>query len=360
MRLHRLDGLRGLAACGVAFLYHPQSLFAPRRDGRLATAVRLVSRLGLDDGGPVLPHFGLYLRARLPGGGRAGKKGHLREFAVARLARLYPLHLLTLCLCALLFAADPANTPLAFVANLAMLQGFYPPEAQAFNGPSWSISVECVCYLLFAMAAVGGLRRVRLVAGLAIAGALVHFILQGRAGGPWTSDDLSRGLLGFFSWGRRCGWRGAAGAHTRAGTGGADDRRPDDRHGTAQFAAAAVPDRLACRAAAGAALALCGIGTDALAGGDRSYAIYPAAHAGPEADRDERGQGFRRTRNGGAMDGGLRGAGAGAGRSELPAGRSPSAPRHPSGLGGAAGPCGSRRLRFARGNSALSFLRVFG
>ncbi|GGZ06221.1 acyltransferase family protein [Novosphingobium colocasiae] len=197
VRLHRLDGLRGLAACGVAFLYHPQSLFAP------AAMVALPQPFAWfrDWGWTMVDLFFLisgYIFAHVYLAAGALEKGHLREFAVARLARLYPLHLLTLCLCALLFAADPANTPLAFVANLAMLQGFYPPEAQAFNGPSWSISVECVCYLLFAMAAVGGLRRVRLVAGLAIAGALVHFILQGRAGGPWTSDDLSRGLLGFF------------------------------------------------------------------------------------------------------------------------------------------------------------------
>ena len=131
-------------------------------------------------------------------GARALEKGRMADFAVARMARLYPLHLVTLCLCAVLFAAEPANTPLAFLANLAMLQGFYPPGAQAFNGPSWSISIECVCYLLFAMAALGGERRVRLVATIAVAGALLHFAVQGRPGGPWTGDDLSRGLLGFF------------------------------------------------------------------------------------------------------------------------------------------------------------------
>lgn len=202
VRLHRLDGLRGLAACGVAFLYHPQSLFAPAAMAALPQPFAWFREWGwtMVDlffliSGYIFAH--VYLLADNTGA-RALEKGRVAEFAVARMARLYPLHLVTLCLCAVLFVSEPANTPLAFLANLVMLQGFYPSDTQAFNGPSWSISVECVCYLLFAMAALGGERRVRLVAVLAVAGALLHFALQGRPGGPWTGDSLARGLLGFF------------------------------------------------------------------------------------------------------------------------------------------------------------------
>lgn len=122
----------------------------------------------------------------------------LGEFAVARVARLYPLHLLTLVACALMFASDPANTVTAFIAHLIMAQAFVQPVAHTFNGPSWSISVEVVCYVLFALGAVGGKRTLKWVTIFAISAALVHFVVQGRPGGPWVGDGLPRGLLGFF------------------------------------------------------------------------------------------------------------------------------------------------------------------
>ncbi|SFG10023.1 Peptidoglycan/LPS O-acetylase OafA/YrhL, contains acyltransferase and SGNH-hydrolase domains [Novosphingobium sp. CF614] len=231
-RLAQLDGLRGLAACGVAFLYHPQSLFT---SSSLADAPRVLAwfqawgwtlvdlfflisgyifaHVYLRDGG----QGGVSQQARRsidrprPNPSPEGEglvafgstrpaltRDRLGAFAAARVARLYPLHLLMLCLCALLFGADPANTAFAFAAHLLMLQAFVPPVAHTFDGPSWSISVEVVCYVLFALGACGGRRMLRWVTVIAIAGALLHFVVQGRPGGPWVGDGLPRGLLGFF------------------------------------------------------------------------------------------------------------------------------------------------------------------
>lgn len=199
-RLVALDGLRGLAACGVAFLYHTRSLFQHIHfvgEPRLLywfhqwgwTLVDLFFLIS----GYVFAHV------YLPDKGESGlTRDRLRDFAVARVARLYPLHLLMLIACALLFTGDPGNTMLAFVANLLMLQAFVQPIGHTFDGPSWSISVEMVCYVLFALGAVGGKRTLRWVTTIAIVGALVHFALQGRPGGPWVGDGLPRGLLGFF------------------------------------------------------------------------------------------------------------------------------------------------------------------
>ena len=198
MRLTRLDGLRGLAACGVAFLYHPQSLFSPET---LAQAPRpllwfqdwgwtLVDLFFLISGF-IFAHVYLQESGAIP-------RERMAHFAVARFARLWPLHALMLAVCALLFHADPGNTMLAFVAHVLMLQAFVQPVAHTFDGPSWSISVEMVCYVLFALAAAGGRRTLRWVTAAAIVVALLHFLLQGRPGGPWVGDDVPRGLLGFF------------------------------------------------------------------------------------------------------------------------------------------------------------------
>lgn len=197
-RLTRLDGLRGLAACGVAFLYHPQSLFpaqalgaAPRVLGWFQDWGWTLVDLFFLISGYIFAH--VYLQ-----GPRPLTRDRLGAFAVARMARLWPLHLLVLAVCAVLFHGDPGNTGFAFAAHLLMLQAFVQPVAHTFNGPSWSISVELVCYLLFALGAAGGRRALHRVTAVAIAVALVHFALQGRPGGPWVGDDLPRAMLGFF------------------------------------------------------------------------------------------------------------------------------------------------------------------
>ncbi|HRE35527.1 MAG TPA: acyltransferase family protein, partial [Sphingopyxis terrae] len=104
-RLKQLDGVRGLAACAVAFGYHSKILFerAVFEDGWGGpvaawlrdngwTAVDLFFLLS----GFVFAHvyrFGESLQST-----RA-----LADFTVARIARLYPLHLFMLVCCAATF-----------------------------------------------------------------------------------------------------------------------------------------------------------------------------------------------------------------------------------------------------------------
>jgi peptidoglycan/LPS O-acetylase OafA/YrhL len=69
------------------------------------------------------------------------------EFAWARLARLYPLHLVTLlwlvCLVGGAIADPPRHYQLAALGlNLVLLQGAWSLNVHAWNFPSWSISVE--------------------------------------------------------------------------------------------------------------------------------------------------------------------------------------------------------------------------
>jgi len=75
-----------------------------------------------------------------------------RRFYLARFARIWPLHAVTLLFAALVLA--PAYTDRsvgAFIANALLVQSWWPSLASAFsyNWLSWSISNEAFFYLLF-------------------------------------------------------------------------------------------------------------------------------------------------------------------------------------------------------------------
>lgn len=132
------------------------------------------------------------------GRGLLTKPGELADFAVARIARLYPLHLVMLLVTAALFWSKPENSALAFGAHLLMLQALATPVAQTFDGPTWSLSVEAACYVLFALGAAAGPRGLRLVTGFAVLLGLVMIASHAAPDGPYVRDNFPRGLLGFF------------------------------------------------------------------------------------------------------------------------------------------------------------------
>ncbi len=90
-----------------------------------------------------------------------------RDFLVNRLARLYPLHLLTLIIVASLQLVANLelshsliysnNSPQNFFWNLFLISGWGPSPGFSFNGPIWSVSVEIVIYFFF-ITIVGFLR----------------------------------------------------------------------------------------------------------------------------------------------------------------------------------------------------------
>ena len=79
-----------------------------------------------------------------------------------------------------------------------MLQGLVPGAGEAFVAPSWSTSVEMLCYALFALAAGTGSKVLARVSIAVVTLAAVKLAVAGLPGGPWNSDDLLRGVLGFF------------------------------------------------------------------------------------------------------------------------------------------------------------------
>lgn len=106
------------------------------------------------------------------------------RFWIARIARLWPLHLITLAVVAALqmdylaqngrhFVFGP-NDAWHFVLNLGLAQYWGFEQGMSFNGPSWSLSVEIVAYAAFwALLPALRLGRFGLAAGVALAAALV-------------------------------------------------------------------------------------------------------------------------------------------------------------------------------------------
>jgi peptidoglycan/LPS O-acetylase OafA/YrhL len=82
----------------------------------------------------------------------------LSTFSLYRISRLYPLHLVTLLVVALLqFVYFSKNsTPFVYVADwshffphLLMASNWLPNLPDSFNGPVWSVSIEVLAYLAF-------------------------------------------------------------------------------------------------------------------------------------------------------------------------------------------------------------------
>lgn len=111
----------------------------------------------------------------------------IRRFFLKRFARLYPVHLVTLCAVVLLavcarsfgLAVDESLEPRQILAHVFLLHAAGVVDRLALNYPSWSISAEAFAYLAYPVLAVLVLRQ-RL--WIAVAGALALF---------WTSAALS-------------------------------------------------------------------------------------------------------------------------------------------------------------------------
>ena len=82
-----------------------------------------------------------------------------RNFLTARVARLYPIHLLTLIVVVILqiisnykyneFQIYSENDLYHFVLNLFFIQSWGFGRGYSFNYPTWSVSVEIIVYVIF-------------------------------------------------------------------------------------------------------------------------------------------------------------------------------------------------------------------
>jgi peptidoglycan/LPS O-acetylase OafA/YrhL len=186
-QLPSLTALRGIAALWVV-LYHYSVQSFPALDATPYTHLVHKGYLAVDMffmlSGFVMTH--VYHRAF-----SESVTENYRSFIVARIARIYPLHVMIL----LLFVATAVATHFAtggagalhsvpirgprsvaaFVANILMLQGLDAGKL-SWNYPAWSISIEFVAYLLFPFALPAIWRaadRTKIAVGLLLFGLLV-------------------------------------------------------------------------------------------------------------------------------------------------------------------------------------------
>lgn len=78
-------------------------------------------------------------------------KGLASKFWLARLARIYPVYLVSMIFAAYVNRAQFHNTThiLAFIADLLMIQSWSIRVVNFFNVPAWSLSSEAFFYLVF-------------------------------------------------------------------------------------------------------------------------------------------------------------------------------------------------------------------
>lgn len=204
-RLTALDGLRGVAAIAVV-AWHWQHFFAISGDWQagwtrsMQPFFWLLKPLYVQGWAAVdlffvlsgFVFFWLYRDSI-----RSGATGAWK-FSVLRISRLYPLHFAMLIAVAYLqllffrahgrfFVYEPNDLP-HFVAHLFMVQNWWPDSPQTFDGPTWSVSIEMLLYVLFFVAC-------RLVA---MRGA--HCLIVALAGALLLRVDehIARGVIGFF------------------------------------------------------------------------------------------------------------------------------------------------------------------
>ncbi len=186
-RFFALDALRGVAALAVVF-WHWQNFFLTDAAGRqlqqqpayawfrpLYDSGSLAVDLFFSLSGFIF--FWLYA-ARLEQRSVAG-----REFAVLRMSRLLPLHLVTLLVVAAgqaLYQAQhdaafvyPHNDLRHFVLHLLLIPSVGLEQGHAFNAPVWSVGVEAVLYLGFFLLCRHARPRGAMLLGLALVGLFV-------------------------------------------------------------------------------------------------------------------------------------------------------------------------------------------
>lgn len=183
-RITELDGIRGLAALGVVVYHYHTHLHGRPLDALLAPVYNgglLLVDLFFVLSGFILAQVYVY-DERYP---------TFRAAFVSRIARLYPLHLLTLAMVAPLQKLHVELTNHCFVyvyndgwhllLNLLLLNESGLQRGFSFNGPAWSISTEFIVNLLFLAIALRHPRRAAalgavLVGGMVALDAAVNWI----------------------------------------------------------------------------------------------------------------------------------------------------------------------------------------
>jgi peptidoglycan/LPS O-acetylase OafA/YrhL len=133
---------------------------------------------------------------------RVSDRRSIGRFLWRRLARIYPLHIVTLTFyvaIGVLFylgyvhVENAERYPLSDIPVQMLLLHAVDGERLAFNFPSWSLSAEMVCYLLFPLIAFAGLRMPATVLVLALTVAAILTIYCVLSGAPFWPHWINKG-----------------------------------------------------------------------------------------------------------------------------------------------------------------------
>ena len=203
-RFHQLDGLRGLAALCVALFHF--TIWHPLAVSPLVQNAYLMVDFFFVLSGFVLAHsYGAKLRT----------DGDFMAFLVRRFGRLWPLHMLTLLMLAMLEgvkwylttyhglasqrpAFTEAMAPIAFLAHTAFLNAHGLFGTLTWNSPSWSIGAEFYTYILFAVLVLLVPRPLRTALLLALPAWLALYLLAPHGMDSTYDFGLVRCIAGFF------------------------------------------------------------------------------------------------------------------------------------------------------------------
>jgi len=208
-RVRSIDSLRGFAALVVVIwhyqFYLGQTIFEPMffafyRNGQIAVDVFFVIS------GFILSY--VYLNT-------IHSYKDFRRYVKKRIARMYPLHLLTLFATVAIFMGFLAkdghfsyvygnNDAVHFFLNLMLMQSIGTENGFSFNGPAWSISTEFWVNIFFGLMLLCGFRSTLYAAVVAVgSAALLLYSSPTWSGGPdlwgWVDSNLLRTIAGFYA-----------------------------------------------------------------------------------------------------------------------------------------------------------------
>ena len=194
--MRHLDSLRIIAACAVVVL-HYSDYFKELAVGRF-----MVDHVW---------HFNLFVDLFFAVSGfviarqyfgAVGDSPAIGRFLWRRLARIYPLHLATLAFYVVIALAlsfgvshtdNPARYPFSDLPAQILLLHAFVGERLTFNFPSWSLSAEMFCYLLFPLMVAIAARCKVLVIALFVVPALANTLWAVTMGTePWA-DWINHG-----------------------------------------------------------------------------------------------------------------------------------------------------------------------
>jgi peptidoglycan/LPS O-acetylase OafA/YrhL len=191
-----LDGLR-IVAAGAVVVLHYSDYFKDQPTGRF-----MIDHTW---------HFNLFVDLFFVVSGfviarqyldRVGDAASTGRFLWRRIARIYPLHLATLGFYVIVALAlhfgvartdNPARYPFSDLPAQLLLLHAFDGERLTFNFPSWSLSAEMFCYVLFSAVAAIAARRKALILALFVLPALANSLYAEFAGTtPWA-DWINKG-----------------------------------------------------------------------------------------------------------------------------------------------------------------------